>query len=108
MRRRYKPAFPEQDAAAGPCADHFAMLDLIAEFVAMDGRDCAIDQVGECRPHAYPAVETGGVCPYQEAKGLLEAHAPELQQRDQERSAAARQQLEQLLDVFSDQAGGRR
>ncbi len=78
--------------------DRFAMLDVLAELVACDGRECDLDATGECRPHGYPTTEAGVPCPYQRARDMLAAAAPELDRRRQQRAAEARGQLERMLD----------
>jgi hypothetical protein len=79
-------------------ADRFAMLDLIAEFVAMDGQECDVDHAGDCRPHGYPTVEAGAPCPYRQARDLLAANKDALDARQRQRSAHVRAQLESMLD----------
>lgn len=79
-------------------AERFAILDVLAELVAYDGRECAIDPIGECTPHAYPTMEAGMPCPYQQARDLLAANQDALDQRQQQRAATARSQIEQMLD----------
>jgi len=79
-------------------ADRFAMLDVLAEFVAIDGQECALDSTGECRPHAYPTAEAGMPCPYQRARDLLAAASPDLEQRQRAAEAEAHGQIERMLD----------
>lgn len=85
-------------------AERLAMLDLIAEFVAIDGQDCDLDPTGECRPHGYPTVEAERPCPYQEARDLLASAAPELKRRRQAHAAQARKQIEHMLDALAPRA----
>lgn len=80
--------------------DRFAMLDLLAELVAYDGRECAVEPDGECAPHAYPTGETGAPCPYRQARDMLAAAEPGLERRRQDRAGEARGRLEGLLDAY--------
>lgn len=80
-------------------ADRFAMLDLLAEFIAMDGQECDVDRAGDCRPHGYyPTAAAGIPCPYQQARDLLAANKDALESRQQRRAARARAQLESMLE----------
>jgi hypothetical protein len=79
-------------------ASRFVMLDLIQEFIDMDGQDCSADQSIECAPHGYPTIEADAPCPYTQARELLKAHEKELAERKRSRSQAAISDLMAALD----------
>jgi hypothetical protein len=97
----------ESDRELGQCSadyrrandDRFTMLDLIREFVDIDGRECEPGQ-WECGTHAYPTGETGETCPYTQARDMLAAHEPEIEARRKARAAETSGQIQNAMKIF--------